>query len=379
TPAQLELECDLSPVENPDDPWVHTGSSFSLTAGLTNVGEASVSDGQYRFSTHGHDLGIDSVQTGILIAGESVEFDMTAPDTDLLALITFTVSPIPIDDNSGNPAQFDDTAWASNLFISSIAEQSDLVVSATMVPGNLVAVGDQSDILTLSMSNRGSATQSAISVDSIDVSFSSSVSSILDAGLSGFTVNGLLVSSSKVISDTILRVALEPYILEPLATVDLTLLIKIRETAPKGFAVTVVPDGIYATILEGPLAGLEASANSGNGGILEPQKVRVQSAGIETFEIRDNPFDLNLSSAEFRYRLDQSGTLEFRVLTLTGEEVFTQIFASGDFETQPGITHVINWDGRNGDGEMVLNGVYMVMLRQVESGQQRILKVAVTK
>ena len=82
---------------------------------------------------------------------------------------------------------------------------------------------------------------------------------------------------------------------------------------------------------------------------------------------------------QFAYFLDSPGRIEFRVFTLVGEEVFARDIPFGSPGTEVNSRHLISWDGRNNDGGMVLNGVYIAILKQPSSGQQATMKVAVLK
>jgi flagellar hook assembly protein FlgD len=97
-----------------------------------------------------------------------------------------------------------------------------------------------------------------------------------------------------------------------------------------------------------------------------------------SFVIKENPFDPSLEAAEFQYFVDQSSQLEFRILTLTGELVYSIDIPEGSAGTQIGL-HSLAWDGRNDEGYIVLNGVYVAVLTAVKTGEQATLKVAVLK
>ncbi len=86
-----------------------------------------------------------------------------------------------------------------------------------------------------------------------------------------------------------------------------------------------------------------------------------------------NPFDPQEVTGDrpqggtyFNYGLTQASDIEFRIYTLLGELVYVKSFKSTDPEGQPlpdGGFRSLFWDGRNGKGKHVLNGVYIAMLK----------------
>ncbi|MGH7450089.1 MAG: hypothetical protein ACRENG_01955, partial [bacterium] len=93
----------------------------------------------------------------------------------------------------------------------------------------------------------------------------------------------------------------------------------------------------------------------------------------KTFYNYPNPFDPQEVTGDrpqggtyFNYGLTQASDIEFRIYTLLGELVYAKSFKSTDLEGQPlsdGGFQQLFWDGRNGKGKFVLNGVYVAMLK----------------
>jgi hypothetical protein len=67
-----------------------------------------------------------------------------------------------------------------------------------------------------------------------------------------------------------------------------------------------------------------------------------------------------------------------KIFTLAGEEVLAVEFPAGGDGGRQGANYV-SWDGRNENGKIVLNGVYVVVFREESSGQSYKLKLAVMK
>ncbi|MFQ5630239.1 MAG: hypothetical protein ACE5I1_15830, partial [bacterium] len=104
------------------------------------------------------------------------------------------------------------------------------------------------------------------------------------------------------------------------------------------------------------------------------------ASDFEEFFNFPNPFR-PAEGTWFQYYLPQSSQVEFRILTLAGELVYEQIFDASSPQAQAGArsgaASRIFWDGRNGNGEVVLNGVYIAVLKT--SAGVVTTKVAVAK
>jgi flagellar hook assembly protein FlgD len=70
--------------------------------------------------------------------------------------------------------------------------------------------------------------------------------------------------------------------------------------------------------------------------------------------------------------------VEFRVFSLTGEEVYSRNLPQGSEAAALG-ENEISWDGRNSSGHAVMSGVYIVSVKIVRTGEYARLKVAVVK
>ena len=71
-----------------------------------------------------------------------------------------------------------------------------------------------------------------------------------------------------------------------------------------------------------------------------------------------NPFTPAREQTRIAYALGQSGRVEVAVYTLFGDRVWSQRFDAGGPGGASGLNEV-TWDGRNGQGEVVRNGVYL--------------------
>lgn len=105
----------------------------------------------------------------------------------------------------------------------------------------------------------------------------------------------------------------------------------------------------------------------------------VTAADFEEFYNYPNPFRPD-EGTWFDFFLPQTSQVEFKILTLAGELVYEKTFDSSTPQAQAGARKPnsrIPWDGRNGNGDMVLNGVYIAVLKT--SAGVVTTKVAVAK
>lgn len=97
-----------------------------------------------------------------------------------------------------------------------------------------------------------------------------------------------------------------------------------------------------------------------------------------SFIVENNPFNPHLGPVRLAYNLDSDSDVEFRIFTVTGEEVYSKSYRSGTEGGKAG-TNQIEWDGRNSNRDIVLNGVYITMLNVLSTGEKASLKLAVLK
>jgi len=95
-----------------------------------------------------------------------------------------------------------------------------------------------------------------------------------------------------------------------------------------------------------------------------------------------NPFGRNdRPTTNFIYFLEKDSPVTLQIFTLTGDLVKKLEFLSTDPEGKAGLHQGelnLEWDGRNGKGELVMNGVYLAYL-SIEGGNTASTKIVVVK
>jgi Bacterial Ig-like domain (group 1)/FlgD Ig-like domain len=81
-----------------------------------------------------------------------------------------------------------------------------------------------------------------------------------------------------------------------------------------------------------------------------------------------NPFHPGEAPTTIAYKLDDNATVTLKIYTLTGGLVFEKTFAPGSPGGSSGLNEFV-WDGRNGRGETVASGGYVLDVQAAGSGE----------
>ncbi|MBW2507064.1 MAG: hypothetical protein JRE81_00390, partial [Deltaproteobacteria bacterium] len=68
------------------------------------------------------------------------------------------------------------------------------------------------------------------------------------------------------------------------------------------------------------------------------------------------------------YKLDDNATVSLRIFTLSGGLVFEETYTAGAAGGRAGLNEVV-WDGRNGDGDYVATGGYVLLVKAEGTGE----------
>ncbi|MBN2090590.1 hypothetical protein JW964_13345 [candidate division KSB1 bacterium] len=153
-------------------------------------------------------------------------------------------------------------------------------------------------------------------------------------------------------------------------------------------------DTTSALIIEDQYSGLPPKYINPNGTLLQNLNLTSNFTAVleanfkATFLNYPNPFgSRGKDRTKFIYYLEQESDVEINIFTVLGELVWSKKFSQHDPEGAAGMHEENNlssggppiwWDGRNGNGNKVLNGVYIAVL-STGDGKQTTTKVAVLK
>ncbi len=379
TPASLTFSRQPSS----DTIIVETGENITLTYEVDNSGGALVSQAVFSLSG-GSAFGIADPVVDSIASGTPYSIDLIAPEVDSETTMIFTITRQPVDINDTSEATLTPSTFSITILTRSVV--AGLFVSASPAASSLILPGAKNDLINVTFSYGGSTLGHDISIDSLY--FHMVDRSMLPLPASEFFVSG---TATMIDSDDIyLQSGKYPGVLwfefdqlilsESNSERTLLLSAKAQATNTRPFGMELATHVIYASIASGPQAGtpVDVTAESGAPYAINHFFTPVSALSLKgSFVIRDNPFDPTQGPAEMQFFLSEPSPVSFRILTLTGQEVYSRDFTNGDLVV--GSLNTVNWDGRNENGDIVLDGVYIAWIRVEDSGEEQIIKIAVVK
>ncbi|UCD63396.1 MAG: hypothetical protein JSW34_11690 [Candidatus Zixiibacteriota bacterium] len=381
TPAELELTYDLFGVEGG---LASYGSNITLTVEIINHGMAGVSQSGYILVTEGLDRDGPDTLSGFITADRHIDFSYVAPQHDTTESMFFSLTDRPVDVNADQPAAIDDTSFTSEFGI--IFAEAALHVEVTPLGTNLVLPGRAKDLFQIDLTNTGISSVTTVELVRIQMIVRGADGRPLDAmsvfniGNTAFYENEQAVSSTSA-GDSLIAFGFSDFVIEPRASRSLILKAEFYGTDQSTVALELPWDGVVARFTSGPNAGLAPAITSpSEGESILSQPVVVTDATLQgSFLVENNPFNPDDGPVRFSYELAGDAPVEFRVFSLTGEEVYSADLPAGFGRSSADEPYLVQWDGRNTSGYMVLNGVYLAFIRNASTGETATLKVAVVK
>ncbi len=376
-PAQLFVSVIL---RGANDGYVSVNDDFDLILTVVNNGEAETSNGEFTLTTNGLDLGVADPLLLTVDVGQPAGIQFLAPPFDTSLTINFGLTRIPLDINTGLPAQIGETEFEINLAV--LSEDLELLVAAEPVTPNVVLPGGTKELFHLTLDNLGASSVAAIRVEKMSFTVTDesgrpiSVRSVMEVGSTGL-FDGLHEVTSATAGGDRLNLVFDNFVINGSGPVELALRTRVLAEIGTVFGVSLQVEDIKAVFASGPIEGQDVPVSKSGGGdeVVNEFYTTVATDLEGSFIIRDNPFDPNAGPAEFQFFQVEPGTVIFRILTLTGEIVYRRTLPNDG----RGGSRTVGWDGRNDKGQMVLNGVYLAVLTDELTGAQAVLKVAVLK
>ncbi len=383
TPANLSLSYSLLGASSS---VVDFNTAFQLSVVLSNSGQADVTDGTYRMIAGGFDRIKPDTTTGTISADKPLSFSFASPSFDTTITLAFALTGIPNDANLGGRARIGDTTFT--VIVRVISSEGQLVVNATQVGSSLILPGRSQKIFDLELTNSGASPLADLLINTIEIlardgkGVPVDVRSVINIGNTGFFENGIKVAMTTA-SDNRLVFTFDHFQLDAGVTRTLNFVAELKDTKVETLNLELAKDQIQAVFIAGPNAGQAPVITSDQpGSSIMDESLAIKGASLESsFLVRSNPFDPTdpiQSPLEFSYELPADARVEFRVFTLTGEMVYAKDYTAGGEGGRSG-ENFIYWDGRNDDGIMVFNGVYIVSIRDAATDEHARLKLAVVK
>ncbi len=381
-PARLQLSYHL---EGVTDYLVGKGEDFKLIVELSNSGHSFVSEGTFRLTTDSVYFGMFDPIEGTIVPDQPLTLSFTAPMIDTTVTFAFSLIERPTDLNVQAPALVvnDDTSFAFDIRVVTLG--TDVYVEPMLTTSNLVLPGSRKELFCLRLTNNGTSPLTSVFLSKIALTFRRSdglpanTEEIIDPNATHFYEDSIPVSQTIVFNGFALS-NFDNFIIEPGETRTIAFVAQFRDELPATFVLTLEKHHISVLFREGPNAGQPAELTSpiDDENLISRVYVIKGKSLKESFLVENNPFNPVVGEARFSYELEQPSSVEFRVFTLTGEEVYARDLLEGTEGTAAGENEIM-WDGRNNAGHMVRNGVYIVSIKVVRTGEYARMKVAVVK
>ena len=371
--AQLVLEGVLSDPESARDGIVSVNQEFVVSAVIQNLGEAEVVGGDsIRITLQGGyttneplvKSSVDGVATWRVLAPSS-------PHTDIRT-IKLTVLKHPQDENS------EETVFIqpSEVQISILTEKSKLQVEKVEFTREPAVVIGQNDVplLKLKFENTGSPGSSNILLkqiifDVVDREGNPLESSQVFAALKirRESDNFLFAQKAGIPGNSEVSLNfIEDAVLEPQKPVVFVILADISQNASStAFDLKLSKMANIMAIDQDSQQKVEINTNGNDLAVLSSGKTIILTRSAETaFFNRPNPFGTpDKPVTFFTYTLESDSDIQLRIYTLFGELVWEKRFSATDPEGRAtGGPKSIRWNGVNGAGMRVLNGIYLAVL-----------------
>jgi len=377
-PARLLLSYNTEGIVNG---LVQPGDTFVLNVNLVNLGQAGTSTGRYRLSSGGIDLGIADPLTGNITSVVTLKIGLVAPDLDTTAVLSLALTERPLDLNTGLPAQIGDTAFQLSVKIASLEAELYIKPRAT---ADVVTSGGFSNLFELDLTNTGTSSITDMLLENITVFLADSkgqpisVRSVIEVGNTGF-YEGEQKLTTAVAGQDELVLYFSDFIISASEQRTIVFKTRLKEPVAEAFSVRLDKCVINASFIDEYLAddSICITSDSEDSTLLSETYVTAGRTLETSFKIENNPFNPYDSPADFRYFLPEVSKVEFRIFSLIGEEVYARDIPEGSGAV--GQLNEITWDGRNSNGDMVYNGVYIAILKILATGEEARMKVAVMK
>jgi len=350
--------------------------------------------GLYQYNLEGGSLSLNYTGTGdfdldfpaVEDLDSVITWQMTAPEQVINGEFVIQWYEIPIDLNTGQQAQVSSDPISIQFAIRAADVRLLVVADSTRLRPLVRGVSDS--IMYLYLKNGTDDNRSSIQLDNITVDLIDKdgreidASDLVDSEFSGFYDGSQKVGEIHFLNGR-LAFNFNDFILVPGEERTITMYLQpMRDASYDYFQVVFSGDLFGTTITNGPREGEAAHVSGLNN---QPFDVSLRQAVIaeslgDSFKNYPNPFNPTRESTEIRYKLITHSNVDIMIFTATGEKVLQMSYAAGDNGGLGGDTYnSVYWDGRNGNGDMVMNGVYIALIKVSATGEMAKLKIAVAK
>jgi len=381
SPASIELSYDL---RNTNGPYVDYYQTFSIEAELHNRGEAAADMGEVSLITGGYDFGISDSTALMLLVDSIATFDLLAPAQSLATDLLLKITEIPVDKNTGQPA----LVYRDSALIPIIVEpgEAELIIDPLPEKTPLIKEGSFGQMVSLKLRNNTQNQLNIVGMNTITIDFtdraghSIAPNDIMDLTQSGFFLEDSKITEGNTVNDRLVM-TFDNYTLDPSVTDTIDFVAQFNDDIPyESFMLHIDRRDVRAIFVEGPRVNqlVPVSSESGESYKISENYVVVNPGLGNSLLTKNNPFNPAEGPAEIGYLLDEDARVTMTLYTLLGEKVYETTFNEGSEGGRQG-QNLVFWDGKNDEGHMVLNGVYVLVIHQSGTDKTYKLKLAVMK
>lgn len=373
SPALLNLDARVYSPPQALDGVVGLGDSLYLSSLVNNIGQAATGAGVVTLTMLKGNFIIDDETAQTLSVGVRDFWKLTAPSEDDTGLFEIKISEVPLDQNTGLASRIEDEA--DTIMVVSTVSQVSMTVDFHPVASQLLSAGGSYDLIDLDFAVFNQASNPYMNfiefeirdredqvVDPTSVLASATlrfnggnpINAVKTGDAMRFTLGaGFGTPQSARIS---VQLAQSPALSDFTFHMD-----SLSFSASYQTAVGARPVPVTAAFSQT---------------LLIQQKFTLVPSGLtESFFSYPNPFSPVRQEATIVYNLSSAKPATLTIYTLTGDEVLKKEIPAPASTAEP---IQIKWDGRNGDGKIVLNGVYIAVLA-VDGEAEIRTKIAVVK
>jgi hypothetical protein len=252
------------------------------------------------------------------------------------------------------------------------------------MPALLATGAAATEVATVSFRNR--AAIGVIRVDHLDLiaadrGFGARPLGDVAARIEGWVADTLWGASDLAVGSlTGTLASATPLEMDARAPVDVSLRIVPRSDAPGGFRLGLRREGIGVVQPPSPLLFVSVTPEEGQSFPFYTEVGSLSAASLAaSYSNFPNPFAPARQSTSFAFYLPRPARVSLTIWTALGDKVITIVSRAS---RGAGIQASDRWDGKNGEGHLVMNGVYLAELiaEYDDGGRERLLrKVAVAR
>lgn len=380
TPADLQLTHRLNGAPGVYQAVVDPYEEFIFSVEVTNSGEASVGPAAYELNYFDIDNNLISSQSGQIEADILNDFIFTAPLYEGAARLEFNLTNQPLDLNSNQPAQLDKQSIVISLDV--VLSDGELLITSNNISTGLIVPGQPTNMLTLFFSNRNELTQSSILLERVGLRVYDSENKpleaidVVDPDGSGLFFEGQQISSNVIFDGN--KIIIELASLAIASQTDISMLLKINFLTSENESIIIKgqPSDIIASFEDSGLP-VDISLLNNAPFFFEQTIVFSQNKLANSFLIKNNPVNPHDEMVTFTYFINEPARIELHLFTITGEKVYSRNIPMD--AVIPNSINEIKWDAFNGEGHMVMNGVYVAVIINSQTGETARQKIAIVK